>query len=362
MIYFYGGSFDPVTNAHIEILKAISKKLRLNDMLMVGIADNDEKNYKTAINYRFTMVQNMVNEKLQKYNIRVVKQENRTYKFLQDYIAQTGVTINDFTICVGEDEWKSLCAGKWVNYELLLKHFKFLVVNRDSTNEIKAPKGFNTNVTVIKANIGEGISASKAREILSKNPDSHYEDVKELITHHTFRYIKENELYWQNGPDYDKKEKKFLADYAIKKKENNWGEPSVTADVVAYNGDEILLIRRKNFPYKNYWCTVGGFFDLSDEDLNHTASREFMEETTLKYNPTNFYQIKTYSHQFDPRMRIIDTAFEVRIAKKDMKNAVGSDDAAEARWFNINNLPKLGFHHNQIIEDWKKKHNKEDYL
>ena len=357
MIYFYGGSFDPVTNAHIDILKAISKKLRLNDMLMVGVANNDEKNYKTAINYRFAMVQDMVNEKLQKYNIRVVKQENRTYKFLQDYIAQTGVTINDFTICVGEDEWKSLCAGKWVNYELLLKHFKFLVVNRDSTNEIKAPKGFNTNVTVIKANIGEGISASKVREILSKNPDSHYEDVKELITHHTFRYIKENEMYWQNGPDYDKKEKKFLADYAIKKKENNWGEPSVTTDTIAYNGNQILLIRRGNYPYKNYWCLPGGFFEKSDEDLNYGAARELREETTLDLDPTKFEQIRTYGHNFDPRMKIVDTAFAVRVPKNMMKKAVGSDDASDARWFDLDNLPNLGFHHAQIIEDWLKTRN-----
>ena len=237
-----------------------------------------------------------------------------------------------------------------------------MVIKRDSEDEIKVPKGFNTDVTAIKVKVSDGISASKVREILSNDPDSHYEDVKKMITHHTFRYIKENELYWQNSPDYDKKEKKFLAEYAIKKSQNGWSEPSVTADVVAYNGDEILLIRRKNFPYRNYWCTVGGFFDLSDEDLNHTASREFMEETTLKYNPSDFRQIKTYSHHFDPRMRIIDTAFEVRIAKKDMKNAIGSDDAAEARWFNVNDLPNLGFHHNQIIEDWKKKHKKEDYL
>ena len=357
MIYFYGGSFDPVTNAHIDILKAISKKLRPNDMLMVGVANNDEKNYKTAINYRFTMVQDMVNEKLQKYNIRVVKQENRTYKFLQDYIAQTGVTINDFTICIGEDEWKSLCAGKWVNYELLLKHFKFLVVNRDSTNEIKAPKGFNTNVTVIKANIGEGISASKVREILSKNPDSHYEVVKELITHHTFRYIKENEMYWQNGPDYDKKEKKFLADYAIKKKENNWGEPSVTTDTIAYNGNQILLIRRGNYPYKNYWCFPGGFFEKSDEDLNYGAARELREETTLDLDPTKFEQIRTYGHNFDPRMKIVDTAFAVRVPKNMMKKALGSDDAADARWFDLDDLPNLGFHHAQIIEDWLKTRN-----
>lgn len=360
MIYYYGGSFDPVTLAHIELFKAIAKQLRKNDTLLIGVANNDEKNYKAPIGDRMDMVNKLVETKLKNTNVRVIRQDTRTYKFLQDYQQQCGKT--DFTICVGEDEWKSLCDGKWVNWDLLLKQYEFIVFNRYDSEEIVLPKHINPNVSFQSAGDTSGISSSATREILFRDPDCHYEQVKNLVTHPTFRYIKEHELYFQNGPDYEKKEKQFLAEYAIKKAQNGWGEPSVTADVVAYNGDEILLIRRGNFPYKNYWCTVGGFFDLTDEDLNHTASREFMEETTLKYDPINFHQIKTYSHQFDPRMRIIDTAFEVRIAKKDMKNAVGSDDAAEARWFNINDLPNLGFHHNQIIEDWKKKHNKEDYL
>lgn len=357
MIYFYGGSFDPVSNAHLDILKTICKKLRPADMLMVGVANNDEKNYKATINHRIQLVQDLVNEKLQKYNIRVINQEYRTYKFLQDYIAQTGVTKNDFTICVGEDEWISLCAGKWVNYELLLKNFKFIVINRDSNNELKAPKGFNTDIKTIQANIEQGISSSKVRDILSRNPECHYEDVKTYITHHTFRYIKENELYWQNGYDYEKNEKQFLIEYAKKKKENNWGEPSVTTDIVAYNGDEILLIRRGNYPYKRFWCTPGGFFEKTDEDLCYGAARELKEETCLDLDPTKFVQIKTYGHNFDPRMKIVDVAFAIRVPKNLMKKANGSDDATEARWFNINDLPRLGFHHAQIIEDWLKTRN-----
>lgn len=55
-------------------------------------------------------------------------------------------------------------------------------------------------------------------------------------------------------------------------------------------------------------------------------------------------------------------AVAARVPKAQMSKAAGAADAAEARWFDLNNLPKLGFHHEQIIEDWKKKHNKEDYL
>ena len=74
------------------------------------------------------------------------------------------------------------------------------------------------------------------------------------------------------------------------------GEPSVTTDTVAYNGDKILLIRRGNYPYK------------------------------------------TYGHNFDPRMKIVDVAFSVRVSKKDMDKVKGLDDACDARWFQIENV------------------------
>ena len=163
---------------------------------------------------------------------------------------------------------------------------------------------------------------------------------------------KDNKLYKQNNLNYKAEEEAFIKQYKIDKQKNGWPEPSVTVDILAYNGNQVLLIRRGNFPYKWHFCLPGGFFDLSDEDLNHTAAREFREETTIDIAPEKFKQIKTYSHIFDPRLRIIDVAFAVRVNAKDMKKAIGSDDAIEAKWFDINDLPPLGFHHRQIIDDW----------
>ena len=165
-------------------------------------------------------------------------------------------------------------------------------------------------------------SSSKVRDILSRNPDCHYEDVNGLIAHLTFRYIKENELYKQNSFDYEKEEEEFLKKYQVEKKKNGWNEPSVTTDTIAYNGDMILLIRRKKPPFKNSWALPGGFFEKTDLDLS--------------------------------RMKIVDVAFSVRVSKKMMNMAKADDDAAEYRWFNVNDLPKLAFHHEQIINDWLK--------
>ena len=217
------------------------------------------------------------------------------------------------------------------------------------------PAGINPTVTFLgTGDTTDGISSTAVREILFKNPECHYSDVRDYITHVVFRYIKDNELYFQNGNDYNEKEKEFLKEYAVKKEKNHWGEPSVTTDTVAYNGDKILLIRRGNYPYKNYWALPGGFFEKTDEDLNFGAQRELKEETGIDIDPKYFRQIKTYGHNFDPRMKIVDVAFSVRVSKKDMDKIKGLDDACDARWFNINKLPKLGFHHEQIINDFLK--------
>ena len=54
---------------------------------------------------------------------------------------------------------------------------------------------------------------------------------------------------------------------------------------------------------------------------------------------------------FDPRLRIIDTAFVVHVPGKDKKKAIAGDDAADVGWFDVNDLPLLGFHHEMIIND-----------
>lgn len=345
MIYYYGGSFDPITKAHEAIIRKIKKEMRDSDKLIIGIVQNDEKNYNVSVNDRL----NMVKKSLDAHEI--VIQDKRTYAYLDAHYRGEKITI-----CMGEDEWHAICSGKWVNWDLLLKHYEFMVFNREDNNdEIVLPAGINPNVTFLGAeDMTDGISSTAVREILFKNPECHYSDVRDYITHVVFRYIKDNELYFQNGNDYNEKEKEFLKEYAVKKEKNHWGEPSVTTDTVAYNGDKILLIRRGNYPYKNFWALPGGFFEKTDEDLNFGAQRELKEETGIDIDPKYFRQIKTYGHNFDPRMKIVDVAFSVRVSKKDMDKVKGLDDACDARWFQIDELPKLAFHHEQIINNFLK--------
>jgi len=61
--------------------------------------------------------------------------------------------------------------------------------------------------------------------------------------------------------------------------------PALTVDAVVFQKSarktEVLLIQRKNPPFRGGWALPGGFVDL-DETLEKAVVRELFEETGLK--------------------------------------------------------------------------------
>lgn len=130
--------------------------------------------------------------------------------------------------------------------------------------------------------------------------------------------------------------------------------PAVSADCIVFNREEnklsVLLIKRKNEPFQGCWAFPGGFINI-DESAEDAAIRELKEETGLEVS--GIEQLKAYSRpDRDPRERVITIAF---IAESQRKDVEGGDDAKEARWFDISNLPPLAFDHEQILKDALKK-------
>ena len=115
--------------------------------------------------------------------------------------------------------------------------------------------------------------------------------------------------------------------------------------------DHILLIERKNEPFKGDWAFPGGFVE-DDEDLEPAARRELQEETGLVVDElTQFKAVGTPGR--DPRGRTVTIIFFGAIDSDQMDKAKGGDDAATAKWFPINKLPKLAFDHKEIMDDFK---------
>lgn len=114
----------------------------------------------------------------------------------------------------------------------------------------------------------------------------------------------------------------------------------MTADVVAFSmrADDlaILLIKRKDDPFKGKWALPGGFVN-ENESLARAAARELHEETGIKLNPATLEQLGAFGDPGrDPRGHTVTVAF-VTFRSTETKISAG-DDAAEAAWHPLRSL------------------------
>ncbi len=126
---------------------------------------------------------------------------------------------------------------------------------------------------------------------------------------------------------------------------------AVTVDAVIFfrKADilNVLLIQRKNEPFRNEWALPGGFLD-ENEAMEQGAIRELEEETGLKLE--KLQQVGAFGTPGrDPRGRTISIAFVGLIGTEAKVKA--NDDAVDAKWFSLNDLPNLAFDHRKIISE-----------
>ena len=126
--------------------------------------------------------------------------------------------------------------------------------------------------------------------------------------------------------------------------------PSVTVDAILISKqNSVLLIERSGEPFKGKWALPGGFIEL-DESLETACHRELEEETGLKVDKLT--QFKAYGAvDRDPRGRTISVIFYSFQDEEAIPMA--GDDAANAQWFPLSQLPELAFDHQLIIDEFK---------
>jgi 8-oxo-dGTP diphosphatase len=127
--------------------------------------------------------------------------------------------------------------------------------------------------------------------------------------------------------------------------------PALTVDMPVFTRDKqnwkVLLIKRLRPPFEACWAIPGGFVD-ENELLADAAIRELKEETGLC--EVQLEQFRVYDAiDRDPRHRTISVVF-TGIASENALIQAG-DDAGEAVWFNIDELPETAFDHAQILQD-----------
>jgi 8-oxo-dGTP diphosphatase len=120
----------------------------------------------------------------------------------------------------------------------------------------------------------------------------------------------------------------------------------------------VLLIQRRDHPYRGYWALPGGFV-RADESAGDAAARELAEETGVTASTGHLEQLRTYSDPGrDPRMRVVSVAHAA--LAPGLPDPRPGGDAAAARWWPVEDLglddggpdaPPLAFDHAQILAD-----------
>ena len=127
---------------------------------------------------------------------------------------------------------------------------------------------------------------------------------------------------------------------------------ALTVDAVVFvkleTETSVLLIERGREPFKNKWALPGGFVDMH-ETLEQACIRELEEETGLQVDQMK--QFRAYDAiDRDPRHRTISVVYSVEL--EEQRPVKGSDDAEQAKWFPISDLPELAFDHAEILNDF----------
>lgn len=132
-----------------------------------------------------------------------------------------------------------------------------------------------------------------------------------------------------------------------------YDRPSVTVDVVLFTilaeQLQVLLIKRKAWPFENMWAIPGGFVHM-DESLEAAAYRELAEETDVSSDQVYLEQLYTFGQpDRDPRTRVITVAY-FALVSADKLNPQAASDAENVGWFSVYDLPPLAFDHASILD------------
>lgn len=191
---FFGGSFNPVTKAHVELAQETLEKYNLDKVIFVPVGNNYNKKGLVSEQHRYNMLKIAIckYDNLEVSNIELNQTKNLTTLEAFNLIEENYPNVDKYYI-MGIDNMHKMILSKDV--DTLVKDYKYIIIERDAIkckniikSHIELTKNEN-NFFIMENTKYTETSSSKAREELQDNK------VSDIIDENVFDYIRINGLY-----------------------------------------------------------------------------------------------------------------------------------------------------------------------
>ncbi len=179
----YGGSFNPPTLAHMEIVAKLRELFNPENIIIVPCGNNYNRKKLLDFKYRYDMLNLCMNNVI----ISDIEALSEHYMGSLDTLNKLSEKYNDLYFVMGADNLITI--KSWIKYQELLNKYNFIIFKRD---DIDIFEFINDNLYeyidhfhIVDFNLD--ISSSEIREDLIKN--------KNKLEHSVYEYIISNKLY-----------------------------------------------------------------------------------------------------------------------------------------------------------------------
>ena len=138
-------------------------------------------------------------------------------------------------------------------------------------------------------------------------------------------------------------------DLLMKAHDSLFKKPSLTVDGIAVVEGKIVLVRRKQEPFKDRYALPGGFVEYG-EKLENAVIREFREETGLESRVERLLGIYSDPAR-DPRGHTVSAVYVLEVTG----GALVDSEETYAEMIPIKKIPRLAFDHDKIMADFLRK-------
>lgn len=181
----FGGSFNPPTIAHLEMIKKLLSTFKGSNVLLLPVGDDYKKPELELFHHRYEMLKHLV-KGLEHVIVLDIEAINH-YQGTLESLRRLEKTYQNLYFVIGSDHLKTL--HQWINYQELLKQYPFIVMTRKNalTQEEADVMYKDIEHRFMFIDFDVDISASEVRLDIQKR--------KTHLTQDINQYILENHLY-----------------------------------------------------------------------------------------------------------------------------------------------------------------------